>query len=242
MSGARLHPLPLVAGLLVAVLTAQLGNWQVSRALEKSAMQASFDSVAMSRPISLGLVPPEEWQTVELRGTWQPERSILLDNRVHRGRVGYHVLTPLELAGARRWVLVNRGWVAADVDRGRLPAVDAPAGEQVVAGRVRHPSDKPFTLAPDEGSSRVWQVLDLVRYRQRTGLPVADFVVQQAGGAEDGLVRDWPRPDAGADRHRAYALQWYALAALAVGLTGWYVWNGLWRTKRDNRHPVRSDA
>jgi cytochrome oxidase assembly protein ShyY1 len=88
----------------------------------------------------------------------------------------------------------------------------------------------------------VWQVLDLARYRQQSGLPVADFVVQQAGGTDDGLVRDWPRPDAGADRHRAYALQWYALAALAAGLTGWYVWNGLWRTKRDNRHPVRSDA
>jgi len=242
MSGARLHPLPLLTGVLVAVLTAQLGNWQVGRALEKSAMQAKFESVAMSRAVPLGLVPPEEWQTVELRGTWRPERSILLDNRVHRGRVGYHVLTPLELAGAQRWVLVNRGWVAAGTDRGRLPAVGAPPGERVVAGRIRHASDKAFTLAADDGAERVWQVLDLPRYRERSGLPVADFVVQQAGGTDDGLVRDWPRPDAGADRHRGYALQWYALAALAAGLTGWYVWNGLWRTKRDNHHPVRSDA
>ena len=32
----------------------------------------------------------------------------------------------------------------------------------------------------------------------------------------DGLLREWPRPDAGIERHESYALQWYSLAALAV--------------------------
>jgi len=35
---------------------------------------------------------------------------------------------------------------------------------------------------------------------------------------DDGLVRDWPAPDFGVEKHRIYMLQWYALAALAAGL------------------------
>jgi cytochrome oxidase assembly protein ShyY1 len=42
--------------------------------------------------------------------------------------------------------------------------------------------------------------------------------VQQGGPAApgEGLVRDWPVPSAGVDKHHGYAFQWYALAAMAV--------------------------
>ncbi len=40
--------------------------------------------------------------------------------------------------------------------------------------------------------------------------------MQQTNDAGDGLVRAWPRPDLGVDKHKAYALQWYVLAALTV--------------------------
>ncbi len=35
------------------------------------------------------------------------------------------------------------------------------------------------------------------------------------GANADGLVRDWSPPSSGADKHRGYAFQWYALAATA---------------------------
>ncbi len=233
----RLHPVPLLAGLAVVLATVQLGNWQVGRALEKAALQAKFDSAAASRSVPLGLAPPEEWQSVELRGSWHPGHGIFIDNRVHERRVGYHVVMPFELSAGRGWVLVNRGWVAGSADRSRVPEVAAPSGEVTIAGRVRRPAEKPFTLADEPARGKVWQVLDVELYRSRTGLPVADYVVQQTGGSEDGLVREWPRPDAGVDRHRGYALQWYALAVLAGGLTGWYVLNGLRRNRRDVDKP-----
>jgi cytochrome oxidase assembly protein ShyY1 len=43
-------------------------------------------------------------------------------------------------------------------------------------------------------------------------------VIQQCSDDGDGLRRDWPRPDFGIDVHRAYAVQWYALAGLAAVL------------------------
>ncbi|TMI45909.1 MAG: SURF1 family protein, partial [Betaproteobacteria bacterium] len=40
--------------------------------------------------------------------------------------------------------------------------------------------------------------------------------IEQRSDSGDGLLREWPRPDAGIERHESYALQWYSLAALAV--------------------------
>jgi cytochrome oxidase assembly protein ShyY1 len=41
------------------------------------------------------------------------------------------------------------------------------------------------------------------------------FVIEQLSDTRDGLIRDWPRPSTGIDRHLGYAFQWYALAATA---------------------------
>ena len=43
-------------------------------------------------------------------------------------------------------------------------------------------------------------------------------MIEQHSALADGLLREWPRPDAGIEKHQGYALQWYALAALAVVL------------------------
>ncbi|MGH8725880.1 MAG: SURF1 family cytochrome oxidase biogenesis protein, partial [Burkholderiales bacterium] len=65
---------------------------------------------------------------------------------------------------------------------------------------------------------RVRQSLDLKEFAVETGLPLQAFVIEQHAGIADGLLREWPRPGAGVEKHQGYALQWYSLAALAVVL------------------------
>jgi surfeit locus 1 family protein len=50
-----------------------------------------------------------------------------------------------------------------------------------------------------------------------------------AGTAGDGLLRQWPRPAGGVQKHYGYAFQWFALSALMAGL---YVWFQLLRPRR----------
>ena len=234
MAFRRPHPVPLLAGIVVALLTLQLGNWQVRRAAEKNTLQADYASESRSAPQALGTEPPAEWQTVSLRGTWDARRTILIDNRVHAHRAGFHVFTPLRIEGQGGWVLVNRGWIAAGVVRDDVPAVATPAGVVEVTGRVRYPDPRAFTLGSDGAAPAgvIWQTLEPVRYRAWAGIPVADFYLQQSSAASDSLVREWPAPDAGVDRHRGYAFQWYALAALAAALTVRYLWQSMAFTTR----------
>jgi cytochrome oxidase assembly protein ShyY1 len=41
-------------------------------------------------------------------------------------------------------------------------------------------------------------------------------VIEQTGDSGDGLVRDWPKPSLGMEKHQGYAFQWFALAATAI--------------------------
>src|SRR6185295_4057905 len=65
---------------------------------------------------------------------------------------------------------------------------------------------------------KVRQNVDLPALEKETGLRFQPIVIEQHSSAPDGLTRDWPRPDAGIEKHESYALQWYSLAALAVVL------------------------
>lgn len=239
MKGAFQLLLPLLAGFALAMLTLQLGNWQLRRAAEKAALQrvAAERAAAGARALP-ATATVEEWQRVRITGRWLAQATVYLDNRSYKGRPGFHVLTPVELADGSGSVLVNRGWVAAGIDRRQLPAVP-PAGEDAeLEGVVRLPQHSPFTLADSPGQGRLWQYLDLAHYRAQTGVAVAEWIVQQASPSADGLVRDWPQPDAGIERHRGYALQWYGLAALAAGLTLRYGWR-IFRGRHRDGHAAR---
>ena len=63
------------------------------------------------------------------------------------------------------------------------------------------------------------QNLDSRQFAAETGLRLRPIVLEQHSPApEDGLLREWPRPDAGIEKHESYSLQWYSLAALAIVL------------------------
>jgi surfeit locus 1 family protein len=58
--------------------------------------------------------------------------------------------------------------------------------------------------------------------RQETGLPVLEITVVQTGEASEGLLREWPQPVAGVEKHYGYAFQWFGLGALITMLYVWF--------------------
>jgi cytochrome oxidase assembly protein ShyY1 len=141
------------------------------------------------------------------------------------GQAGLMLLTPLRLADGAV-VLVNRGFARRDPrDRMRLPAVARPEGEVTVEGLAVPHTARVLQLgenAPVGSGPVVWQNLDYDAFERASGLVVARWVVQQTTGADDGLLRNWPRLAAGVERHHGYALQWFSLAALIAALTAFF--------------------
>lgn len=223
---------PTVAALFFFALTLSLGNWQTHRAEAKRALQLRIDAAARDTPVVLGAAPVDlaalRLRRVETKGVFDPEREILLDNRTHQGVAGYHVLTPLRIDGSDRYVLVNRGWIALGRSRASLPPIPVLRGVVHIEGIALDPHSRYVELGPASAPGKVWQNLDFDRYAATVGLALLPLLIQQTNDTGDGLVREWPRADAGVTMHTSYALQWYGLAATLAVL--WVVMN-LERTK-----------
>jgi len=212
-----------LAGVLVSGLAAGLGAWQLDRAEHKRALQARLDAGASQGVVLLDGLPsnPEYWlyRRVRLHGSFAAAHQVFVDNRVHEGRSGYHVVAPLQLDGAGKAILVNRGWLPAGADRAYGPYASVPAGRVRVEGVLVRARARYLELTDDTVQGRVWQNLDLARYRDFYAASLPDLLLLQTGAGEDGLVRAWPRLDAGVDKHLGYAGQWFLLSALGAGLT-----------------------
>ncbi len=217
----RPHWLPTVAAVAGVALTAVAGNWQLDRAHEKKRLQAVYDRGAAAAPSALSAVPADaqelQFRRVQVTGEFVPQAAVLLDNKVLAGVAGYHVIMPLNVPGSQKYILVNRGWVAAGADRGRLPEVRTPAGSVTIAGIAVLPG-RFLELSGAEASGPVWQNLTIERYRRRMQLDIQPVVIEQHNDLGDGLVRTWSRPDFGIARHYGYAVQWFSLCGLIAFL------------------------
>ena len=153
------------------------------------------------------------WRRVEAHGRFAAENTVLIDNRMLHGVAGYHVVTPLKINGGERYVLVNRGWVAAAADRRTLPAIETPTGILRVTGLAIVPSERQFELSTRVAEGNVWQNLTIARYRATVPIAIQPVVLQQDSETADGLKREWSASGPSPDRNYGYAFQWFALAA-----------------------------
>ncbi len=208
--------------------TLSLGLWQLGRAHEKLALQASIEQRKGMPPLdgrvllqpgsAAGLI----YRPIVLRGTWVAQRTVFLDNRQMGGKAGFYVVTPLQLEGSRVAVAVERGWAPRNFEqREKLPPVETPPGTVEVRGRLAPPPAKLYEFA-GAGAGPIRQNLDLAQWRVETGLPLPDVAVQQTGGPSEGLLRDWPQASSGAEKNYGYAFQWWALSGLISILYVWF--------------------
>ena len=222
--------LALLASVLVFAVAVRLGVWQLQRAAQKEALQTAIDARGPLPPLpqaELARTPADaagqHYRRTVLRGHWLDAATVYLDNRQIAGRPGFFVVTPLVWNGGA--VAVQRGWVARDNDvRARLPALDTPAVEVEVQGRIAPPPARLYEFSA-AASGPIRQNLDLAGYARETGVALLPLSVLQddvPGAAPDGLLRRWPRPAVDVQKHYGYAFQWFALAALTAGLHVWF--------------------
>ncbi len=231
----RFRVIPFVATVALVVLGVLLGNWQTRRAEEKLAVAARLVERGAAAPVVLGGAGglPEhervgtsahptviEYRRVRLTGEWVANWPLFLENRPLNGRAGFILAMPFKIAGSSQHVLVLRGWLPRDArEYGKLPGFATPPGMVTIEGVATLGAGNlmqlgtPGALKP----GALVQNLTTGELAAASGLALHPFFLQQAGpGQGEGLVREWPASGTGVDKHRGYAFQWYALAAMAA--------------------------
>ncbi|MDB5746125.1 MAG: cytochrome oxidase biosynthesis protein [Massilia sp.] len=236
----RFRTIPFVATVLLVALGIALGNWQMRRAGEKLALAARMAERSAAAPVTLGggsvhgqervdsgalrgpLHPGNfEYRRLQVTGEWVAGWPLFLDNRPQDGRAGFYLAMPFKIAGSDAHVLVLRGWLPRDPrEYTRLPNVATPRGTVTIEGIATASAGNVMQLGTPGAlkPGAIVQNLTVDEAARATGLRLQPFFVQQTGPGTpgDSLVRDWPAPASGVDKHHGYAFQWYALAAMAV--------------------------
>ena len=216
---------PTVITLLMLLLMTGLGIWQLERAVWKEGLVDTHEGRSRLPPIALrpGVEPSDEaqYRRVFARGYYDMEHQLLLDNRTYQGHAGYHVLTPLRLAESDAVVLVNRGWVPLGKSRAELPEIPGTDGEVLVDAIVQLPPVKLFRLADVDEANTGWpkvvQQIEMGKLEQLLDVKLEPLTLLLDKDDEFGFIRDWKAVyGVTVDKHRAYAVQWFTLAAVLL--------------------------
>lgn len=211
--------------LLTLPLLLRLGFWQLERAAEKQQLQQTFQQRQEEAPRLvddvIGMTGQElAYRRLVLEGTLDQQRTVLLDNRIRDGVVGYEVLQVLTTANGHH-ILVNRGWIAGFADRNRLPSLPVVQGVDSqgttrTTGTLYVPVGKPFLLAEQQLAAKwplVVQWLDIERIGTLLGQPLFPYSVRLESGQPGALRADWAAINTQPEKHRGYALQWFLMSA-----------------------------
>jgi cytochrome oxidase assembly protein ShyY1 len=219
--------LPFVATLvtfLCVVIMFALGNWQLQRAEQKTARLIAIEQASKTALVDLQHVLRSNISEmldmpVNFDGTADGTRYFLLDNKIHEGRVGYHVLVPVQTDSGT--VITNFGWVAATNSRAILPSVQIDTQKSPYAGVISIPLNNAMvkeTALVDGNWPKVLQQTDVKVIQKHYDQEVLPFVVLLNAQETSVFVRNWKAVVMAPEKHMAYAVQWYllAFAALAV--------------------------
>lgn len=241
--GRRREILVAVAAVVGVAVAVALAFWQLDRAAQKTALQTALDGRASAPALDAeqlardpGGVAEQHFRRVRMVGRWVAARTVFLDNRQMDGRVGFIVLTPLQIENSAQAVLVERGFAPRRFDdRTALPVVTTSDGPVTVEGVVTPSPSRLFEFSA-AASGTIRQNVDVPSFARETGLDLLPLGIREsatAANAGDGLARHWPAPATDVQKHYGYAFQWSALGALILFL---YVRHRVLRHRQRSRH------
>ncbi len=214
---------PPVAAVGLIALFVSLGSWQLDRAAEKENLRSLFESDAPYSRLTADM-PVSRFQNIEVRGNYDSEHQVLIDNMFVDNRSGYYVITAFRYA-AQPLLIVNRGWVARPAAGAAAPDLGVGTAGRRIRGRVGalprvgiRPGE-PFRGAGNWPKTGVYPTLDDLS--AELGQELLPFILLLSPDDNDGYVRRWQPRDSGPRMHYGYAFQWFAMAMAVLGILLW---------------------
>jgi surfeit locus 1 family protein len=220
---------PILFTLTALAVLIGLGTWQMERKTWKEALIARVNARLAAPPAELPR--PEEWahlraadaeyRRVTVSADFRHDREALVQAAKSALRddvsgIGYWVFTPAQVSGKQ--VLVNRGFVPEN----RRDPASRPEGQVQgtgITGVLRWPEPRGWFTPADEPRRNLFYARDPAAIAKAKNLDAAPFYIEQeAPVPPGGLPHPSPLRVRLANDHLQYAITWYSLAAVLVGL------------------------
>ena len=196
-----------------------LGVWQIERAAHKEGLLQAFNSEQESPPIRLTSQSPD-WSRVFVDGIFDSSRQILIDNQIHKGKVGYKIFTPFRFDD-NKIVLVDRGWIAQGQSRSDLPQLKILEKKSRIIATVTSPEQG--VLAGSELLTNEWPRVSQTKAVEVIASafkePILDIVLVLDPGSSQITEFIQIKPFAITPvKHYGYAMQWFTMSIVPLGM------------------------
>ena len=209
-----------------AILFFSLGVWQIERGQSKAGILNEFNDNLKKTPSNLD-VSSKKWDRVFVKGTWVNSKQILIDNIINRGIAGYKVITPLNIEGSDKTILVDRGWIKQNKYREVLPDIGIEEKSETVSGILELPelglvlsNDLVTSEWPKISQSKNFEILaeqfDMNLFPM---ILLADPINQKSLE----YIKITPT-NMTPTKHYGYSAQWFLMFLVLCGM---YIWYGL---------------
>ena len=196
-----------------------LGVWQIERAAHKEGLLQAFNAEQESPPIRLTSQSPD-WSRVFVDGIFDSSRQILIDNQIHKGKVGYKIFTPFRFDD-NKIVLVDRGWIAQGQSRSDLPQLNILEKKSRIIATVTSPQQG--VLAGSELLTNEWprvsqtKAIEVIASAFKE--PILDIVLVLDPGSSQITEFIQIKPFAITPvKHYGYAMQWFTMSIVLLGM------------------------
>ncbi len=225
MAFFRPQPFMTLFSILGVILLITLGNWQLKRLewklglIEAVEARTELEAVPVEEALASFTLEEMEYRPVTAMGTYDYAREVHLFGRNVQGYVGYFIYTPLLRSGLPT-ILVNRGHVPERQMEPGLRQAGQIAGEVLVTGLARAGGLRGKMVPENEIATNEWYWRDLPGMAAHFGevdvLPV--FIDQELWDIPGGLPQGGQTRLSFVNDHLSYALTWYGLAIVLIGV------------------------
>ena len=223
--------------LLAMAIMVSLGVWQLDRLDQRRAFNQQRQAALAAPPIELSGAPLAQGDLRDRQATAQGEfdfaRQVAIRNQSYLGQPGFHLVTPLLIAGSNKAILVNRGWIpVVEADPATWHGLDEQQNVQLygILQPTRRRPDGTVSAIPQDTITG-WYRLDIEAIQQTLPYPLLPVVLQLTPGNSDAhkagraqaagdpaILPHRIEPDISFSEgnHFSYALQWFGFAIIAA--------------------------
>ncbi len=206
-----------------------LGVWQVQRLAWKNDLEAQIEvnlrgeAEPFQETFNSESTP---FKRVTVNGAFVDTPSVYLVGKYYGKEMGLHALQPYKLDNGDH-VLINTGWVKDE----KAPIL---SGAQEVEAIIMPSKEKPIFLLPSNNTDTniwLWETIPQLQdyYDSNYNITISDVLLQRTPVESIGedIVAPIPASDEISlyNSHLSYAITWFSLAAILLGLLLLYVRN-----------------
>jgi surfeit locus 1 family protein len=209
---------PLLFGLIGAAILIGLGSWQMQRLAWKESVLAGISARLNDAPVPLPTTPDptaDLYLPVQVSGRFIGEDLDVLASRKEVG-AGFRIIAAFETVEGRR-ILIDRGFVT-DEERS-LPRM---ASEETIIGTLHWPRETDGYTPPPDPATGMWFARDVPAMAQ--ALRTEPVLVVARSDTGDGIEPMPVGTEGIPNDHLQYAITWFSLAVVWLGMTGLLLW------------------